>query len=84
MHLRDEFMHGLYNEKLQVDVLAKANQLKTLEDIMRHCEAFERAIRDHAQLQNHLEINKLSDYQKHKRKTLPFHLSPPPNQPFKN
>ena len=51
---------------------------------MRHCEAFETAIRDHAQLQNHLEINKLSDYQKHKPKTLPLHLPTPHNQPFKN
>ena len=51
---------------------------------MRHFEAFETTIRDHAQLQNHSEINKLSNYQKHKHKTLPSHLPPPPNQPLKN
>ena len=84
MHISDQFICGLYNETLQVDVLAKVNQLKTLEDIMIHCEAFETAIRDHAQLQHNSEINKLSDYQRHKHKTLPSHLPPPPNQPFKN
>ena len=84
IHIRDQFICGLYNKRLQVDVLAKANQLKTLEDIMRHCEAFETAIRDHVLLQNHSEINRSSDYQKHERKTLPSHLPPPPNQPFKN
>ena len=84
MHIRDQFIRGLYNETLQVDVPAKADQLKTIENIMRHCEAFKTAIRDHCQLQNHSEINKLSDYQKHKHKTLPSHLPPPPSQPFKN
>lgn len=55
-HIRDQFIRGLNNETLQVDVLAKASQLTTLEDILKHAEAFETALRDHAQLQDTSDV----------------------------
>ena len=45
-------MKGLNNDTLQTDILAKANQLKTLEDIIKHAKAFESALRDQSSLQH--------------------------------
>ena len=52
MHIRDQFIRGLFNETLQTDILAKASQLKSLEDIVKHSEAFEAATRDQQKLQS--------------------------------
>ena len=70
-HIRDQFIRGLINETLQIDVLAKASQLQTLEDILKHAEAFETALRDHAQLHDSSEAMaaRWSDYKKQKRNT---------------
>ena len=46
MHIRDQFIDGLHNVQLQTDILAKACNLKTVEDIVKHAEAFEIALRD--------------------------------------
>jgi len=50
-HIKDQFIRGLHNDVLQTDILAKAGSLKTLEDIVKHSEAFETAINDQLKLQ---------------------------------
>ena len=55
-HLRCQFIRGLGNETLQTDILAKASQLKTLEDVVKHAEGFEAAQRDQSQLQTNPEV----------------------------
>ena len=42
--IKDQFISGLNNEILQTDILAKADKLLKLEDIIRHSEAFEGAL----------------------------------------
>ena len=54
-HIRDQFIRGLHNDTLQTDILAKASHLKNLEDIIKHAEAFETALRDQQTLQGSLE-----------------------------
>ena len=67
--IKDQFISGLHNEVLQTDILAKANQLKSLEDVVKHAEAFEGAVRDQADLQssspNH--VARISEYQRNRR-----------------
>ena len=48
--IRDQFIRGISNRALQTDVLAKTDQLKTLEDLIKHAESFEAAIRDQEKL----------------------------------
>ena len=57
------------NESIQTDILAKASQLKTLEDVIKHSEAFETAQHDQIQLQGSSEVMAacMSDYQKKKK-----------------
>ena len=43
IHNKDHLIWGLYNEKLQPDILAKASHLIQLEDIIKHCELYESA-----------------------------------------
>jgi len=52
-YIRDQLIRGLHNETLQVDILTKATQLKIMEDVDKHAEAFESALRDHAQPPRH-------------------------------
>ena len=59
--IKDQFLSGLGNEILQTDILAKADKLSTLEDMVKHGEAFEGAIRDQANSSIHQQ---------------PFHTSP--------
>ena len=47
---KDQFIKGLNNEALQTDILAKASQLKTLEDTIAHAEAYKAAMRDQTKL----------------------------------
>lgn len=49
-NIRDQFIRGLYNDTLQTDILAKASHL-SLEDIVKHSEAFKTAMRDQQKLQ---------------------------------
>jgi len=49
-HIRDQFIRSLNNDTLQTDILTKASQLKTLEDVVKHAEAFETALRDQQSL----------------------------------
>ena len=50
MNIKDQFIMGLSNNTLQIDILAKANQLKALDDLINHSEAFETAICDQNKL----------------------------------
>ena len=56
VHIKDQFIRGLYTESLQTDILAKASQLKTLEEIIKHAEAYEAATRDQQKLQTSSEV----------------------------
>ena len=70
MNVKDQFIRGLTNDVLQTDILAKANQLKSLEDIVNHAEAFEAVVRDQNKLQDSADIMaaRTSDYQWSKTK----------------
>ena len=69
MNIKDQFIRGLQNESIQTDILAKASQLKTLEDVIKHSETFETAQRNHIQLQGSsaMMTASMSDYQKKKK-----------------
>ena len=45
IHIKDQFIRGLFNDTLQTDILAKANQFKHLQHIV-HAKAFETALSD--------------------------------------
>ena len=66
--IKDQFTQGLRNEVLQMDILAKADQLKTIEDVVKHAEAYETALQDQQQLQHQTDaqVNRVSDYKKGK------------------
>ena len=49
-HNKDQLIRGLFSETLQTDILAKASYFKSLEDIIKHAEAFEAAQRNHTHL----------------------------------
>ena len=76
--IKDQFISGLGNNVLQTDILAKADTLLTLEDIIKHSEAFEGALRDQAKLllDNPSTVARISD---HRRSKLP----PPSRKPAK-
>ena len=67
INIKDQFIRGLQNESIQID--RKASQLKTLEDVVKHSEAFETAQCDQIQLQGSSEVMaaRMSDYQKKKK-----------------
>ena len=61
-------IRGLQNENLQSDILAKADQLNDLEKVVKHCEAFEPALRDQSKLQDFSDVQAArSNYQKNKQ-----------------
>ena len=65
--------------------MAKASQLKTLEHVIKHSEAFETAKRDQIQLQGRSEVMaaRMSDYQKkEKEPDLPNLPKPQTTRPF--
>ena len=64
--IKDQFVSGLSNEILQTDILAKADKLSKLEDIIKHSEAFEGALRDQAKLLNNPSstVARISDHRK--------------------
>ena len=69
INIKDQFIRGLHNESIQTDIIAKASQLKTLEDVIKHSEAFETAQCDQIQLQGSSEVMAahMSAYQKKKK-----------------
>ena len=46
IHTKDQLILGLYNEKLQTDILAEVSHLIQLEDMIKHYEAYESAQRN--------------------------------------
>ena len=77
-HIKDQFIRGLFNESLQTDILAKASHLKTLEDIIKHAEAFEAAMRDQQKLQNSSEVMAARSSYKGLQKPFPPRDDKPP------
>ena len=73
MHISDQFIRGLHNLQLQTDILAKACNLKTVEDIVKHAEAFETALRDQSQFQHSADVHaaRASPYRKQKQQNFP-------------
>ena len=69
--IKEQFIQGLQNESIPTDILAKTSQLKTLEDVIKHSEAFEIAQSDQIQLQGNSEVMaaRMSDYQKKKKES---------------
>ena len=69
-HIKDQFIRGVQNDILQIDILAKANLVRSLEDNVKHAEAFEIAVQDQQSLQNlssnNLMADIISDYKKQK------------------
>ena len=61
-NIKDQFLRAFQNEILQTELLAKASQLKTIEEIVQHAEAFETSVRDQSQLQT-LAKHKQHEYQ---------------------
>ena len=49
-NVKDQFIRGLSNNALQTDILAKYEVLGSLENIVKHAEAFEAAVSDQAKL----------------------------------
>ena len=49
-HVKDQLIRGIANPSLQTDILAKASTLKSLEDITKHAEAYEAALRDQTKI----------------------------------
>ncbi len=50
INIRQQLIRGLHNETLHIDILAKAENLKSLEDVIKHPESFESAQRDHQKI----------------------------------
>ena len=81
--IKDQFVQGLQNETLQMDILAKADQLKSFEEVVKHSEAYETALRDQTLLQPtnaSSQVNRISDYRKIKQGSKfskPQHTSAP-------
>ena len=71
IHLKDQLIKGINNESLQTDILAKANHLKILEDIIKHAEAFEAALHDQPSLQqqHNSHLAKISAYCRHQQQS---------------
>ena len=57
INIKDQLIRSLHNETLQTDILAKATQLKTIDNIVKHAEAFETALRDQSQLHSSAEVH---------------------------
>ena len=68
VNIMDQFVQGIFNETLQTDILAKASQLKSVEDVVKHAEAFEAALRDQSQLHSSSDAHaaRISDYRRSK------------------
>ena len=67
IHVRNQLIIGLQDQRIQTDILAKATQLKSLADIVKHAEALEAATRDQSSITAANEtINRVSDYRRNK------------------
>ena len=62
--MKDQLIRGIYNSVLQTDILAKADSLLTMEEVVKHAEAFETALHDQSKLQDSSRISRVSDYKR--------------------
>ena len=69
MYIRDQVIKGLSNDVLQTDILAKADHLKELDDVVKHGEAFKAALHDQMLMQEGGEAHHLrsSEYRRRKQ-----------------
>ena len=70
LNIKDQFISGIYNETLQTDILAKSNQLKSLDAIINHAKSYETAIRDQSELHDKseaIQAARTSDYKRSKQ-----------------
>ena len=81
INTKDQFIRGLQNKSIQTDISAKASQLNTLENVIKHSETFETAQRDQIQPRGSSEVMaaRISDYQKKKKE--PNLLKPQTSRP---
>ena len=63
-NVKDQFIKGIYNSSLQTGILAKAETLTSLDDIIKHAEAFETALHDQSKLHNSSSVARISDYKR--------------------
>ena len=71
LHVKDQFICGIFNKNLQTDFLAKAGNLQTLEQLIAHA-AFETALQDQLTLNDTTApspISCISDYCKQRQNT---------------
>ena len=61
VNIRRQLIRGLSNPTLQAEILTKANQLKTLDEIIGHAETFETALRDQSTLSSSNNNNERTD-----------------------
>ena len=70
-YIKDRFICGVSNHLLQTDILAKAESLKDLAEVIKHSEAFESALRDQLKLADSAEVARISTYRNAKTSTGP-------------
>jgi len=75
-YIWDQLIRGLHNETLQVDILAKATQLKTMEDVIKHVDVFESALQDNAHLQDTSEAMATRTLQDRRQFKSPIRATP--------
>ena len=68
IYIKDQIIQGIANNTLQADLLAKTGMLKSLEQNIRHAEAFESALRDQNSMAGTSDVAsaQLSTYRRHK------------------
>ena len=63
IHIKDQVIRGLKNSALQTDILAKAEKLTSLDEVIKHAQSYEAAICDQSKISDTTEaVHKLSDY----------------------
>ena len=59
MYIKDQFIQGIANNALQVDMLAKAGLLKTQEQNISHAKVFETAMQDQDKISSASDVSVL-------------------------
>ena len=68
VYIKDQFLFGVNNPVLQTDLLAKAETLSNVDDILKHAEAWEAAVRDQGNLNSEtIAAARMSTYRKAKK-----------------
>ena len=79
INIKDQFIRGLHNTALQTDILAKSLSLKTLEDVLKHAEAFESAVHDQSTLASasQAEAMRVSNYKHYSKQGKSYQANSP-------